>query len=75
MPLGTEVDLGPGHSVLDRDSPTPTEWSTLLWHGRPSQQLLSAELLFFVMSVRAAVSLISFDRGRQQCTQPPFGLR
>ena len=47
MPLGTEVDLGPGHIVLDRDPAPLTERGTaapavfgpcLLWpNGRPSQ--------------------------------------
>ena len=58
MPLGVEVDLGPGHIVLDGDQAPPTERRTaqqpppfspcLLWHnGRPSQQLLSSCLLSF----------------------------
>ena len=42
MPLGTEVDLGPGHIVLDGD-PAPREMGTaaplfgacLLWPGSP----------------------------------------
>jgi len=45
MPLGKEVDLGPGHIVLDGD-PAPQQQSLatfgpcLLWpNGRPSQQL------------------------------------
>jgi len=51
MPLGTEVDLGPGHIVLD-ENPAPPERGTapppffgpcLLWpNGRPSQLLLSS---------------------------------
>ena len=50
MPLGTEVGLGPGHIVLHWDQLTPTKRGTappptfrptLLWQGRPSQQLLS----------------------------------
>jgi len=50
MPLGKEVDLGPGHIVLDGDpvgtqppqQPLPTLGPCLLWpNGRPSQQLLS----------------------------------
>jgi len=56
MPLGTEVGLGPGAIVLDGDPASPTEMDTaasptfrptLLWHGGPSQQLLSAELLLW----------------------------
>ena len=46
-PLGTEVDLGPGHIVLDgvpapsrkEAQQSPTFRPSLLWHGRPSQQL------------------------------------
>jgi len=48
MPLGMEVGLDPGHIVLDGDpvlsrntAASPTFRSTLLWHGRPSQLLLS----------------------------------
>jgi len=49
-PLGTEVDLGPGHIVLDGD-PAPRERGTAdplfsahvyCGHGRPSQLLLSS---------------------------------
>ena len=49
MPLGTEVGLGPCYIVLDGFDPPPTERGTtaphsfrptLLWHGRPSQQLM-----------------------------------
>ena len=51
MPLGSEVELGPGHIVLDGDPTPPTQRGTaacsfrpcLLWsNGRPSQQLLSS---------------------------------
>jgi len=50
MPPGMEVGLGPGNIVLDGDpappwkgaqKPHPTFRTTLLWHGRLSQQLLS----------------------------------
>jgi len=49
MKLGMEVGLGPGHIDLDGDqtphgkenSNPPTFRPTLLWHGHPSQQLLS----------------------------------
>jgi len=50
-PLGREVDLGPGHIVLDGDPAPPRERSTAAplfsahgycGHGRPSQQLLSS---------------------------------
>jgi len=52
MPLGTEVGLGPGDIVRwgvgtqlphgkGAQQPTPTFRPTLLWHGRPSHQLLS----------------------------------
>jgi len=49
MPLDTEVGLCPGDIVLDGDpappqkgrTAFPTFRPTLLWHGRPSQQLLS----------------------------------
>jgi len=44
------IGLGPRDIVLDGDLAPPTErgtaaptfWPTLLWHGRPSQQLLSS---------------------------------
>jgi len=47
-PLGTEVDIGRGHIVLDGDSDPPRKGhsSPLFWdhvycgHGRPSQLLL-----------------------------------
>ena len=54
MPLGTEVDLGPGNIVLDGDPATPPlskgaqelpslSGPCLLWaNGRPSQLLLSS---------------------------------
>ena len=54
IPLGTEVDLGPGDSVLDGVPAPPTERGCyasfyggadpcLLWpNGRPSQQLLTS---------------------------------
>ena len=41
MPLGTEVDLGAGHTVLDGDPAPPIFGPCLLWpNGRPSQLLL-----------------------------------
>jgi len=52
MPLGTEVGLGPGHTVLDGDpghphgkghSSPPLFGPCLLWpNDRPSQQLLNS---------------------------------
>jgi len=50
MPLGTEGDLSPGHSVLDGDPAPPCERGTAsplsahvyCDHGRPSQLLLSS---------------------------------
>jgi len=52
MPLGTEVDLGSGHIMLDGDlAPPPREMGTAAplfsahvycGHGRPSQPLLSS---------------------------------
>jgi len=50
-PLGTEVDVGPGHIVLDGDPAPPCERGTAAplfsarvyrGHGRPSQLLLSS---------------------------------
>jgi len=49
MPLGAEVGHRPGHIVLYVDAAPPRKGAqqpstfglTLLWHGRPSQQLLS----------------------------------
>jgi len=49
--LGTDLGLGPGYTVLEGDPAPPTERGasspptfrpTLLWDGRPSQQLLSS---------------------------------
>ena len=59
MPLGTEVGLSPYDIVLDGDPaplmergtaalPPPTFQPTLLWHDRPSQQLLSSCFLVTV---------------------------
>ena len=54
MPLGTEVDLGPGHIVLDevpalreRGTATPPIFSAHVYcgYGRPSQLLLSCCLV------------------------------
>jgi len=50
MPLGTVIGLCPCDIVLDGDTApskergtaAPTFRPTLLWHGRPSQQLLSS---------------------------------
>jgi len=51
MPLGTKVGLVPSNTVLDGDpafprkgtqKPPPSFLPTLLWQGRPSQQLLSS---------------------------------
>jgi len=53
MSLGMEVGLGPGDIVVDlenlqlphgkgHNSPLPNFRPTLLWNGRPSQQLLSS---------------------------------
>ena len=49
-PLGTEVDLGLGHIMLDRETSSPRERGTAplfsahvyCGHGRPSQLLLSS---------------------------------
>ena len=49
MPLGTEIDLGSGHIVLDgvpaaaKGGTAAPLFSALVYcgHGRPSQQLLS----------------------------------
>jgi len=49
LPLGIEIGLGSGDIVLDGDPAPPRKGAqqpstfrpTLLWHGRPSQQLLS----------------------------------
>ena len=59
-PLGTEVDLGPGHMVLDgvpalreRGTTAPLFLVHVCFgHGRPSQLLLSScNLLFYNMSM------------------------
>ena len=54
-PLGTEVDLGVGHTVLDgvpapakgTQQPPPFSVHVHCGHGRPSQLLLSSCLLWF----------------------------
>jgi len=55
--FGTEVDLGPGHIVLDRDPALPRKGHSspplfgqcLLWpNGRPSQLLLSSCSYFYL---------------------------
>ena len=57
MTLGTEVGVVPGNIVLVTDPAPPWKGAQqpplfgpcLFWrNGRPSQQLLSAELLYFV---------------------------
>ena len=51
VPLGMEVGLNPGDIVLDGNPAPPTEraqqppphtFRPLLWHSRPSQELLSS---------------------------------
>ena len=68
MPLGTEVGLGPGGIVLDGDpaphgeghsSPSPTFRPTLLWHGRPSQQLLSSCLKKYTIQLWRSGSTVA----------------
>jgi len=59
-PLGTEVDLGPGHIMLDGD-PAPLQkgysapalFSSHVYcgHGRPSQLLLSSCIACFKLNV------------------------
>jgi len=62
---GTEVGLGRGDIVLDGDlappqkgtqQPPPAFRPTLLWHGRPSQQLLSS-CYFYVLLCLASASV------------------
>ena len=50
MPLGTDVGLGMA-ALLDGDQAPLTSWPTLLWHGRPSQQLLRSCLLLLPFTV------------------------
>jgi len=65
MPVGTDVDLGPGHTVLDGDpslpqkgaqQPAPLFGPCLLWpNGRPSQLLLSTCYfckLYFILTTQ-----------------------
>jgi len=47
MPLATEVDLGPGHIVLDGDPPAPAKGHS----SSPS---------FWKMSIVATVALLSY---------------
>ena len=56
-PLGTEVDLGPGHIVLDgepapaRNGQTPLYFAAHVYccHGRPSQLLLSSCYIYIAI--------------------------
>jgi len=51
MALGTEVGLGPGHIVLDKDpAPTPTFWPMSILTER-SPISATAELLLFIVLV------------------------
>jgi len=40
MPLGTELGLGPGHIVLDRDPGTSTERGTAALHFRGLRKII-----------------------------------
>jgi len=51
MPLGMEVDLGPGHTVLDGD-PAP------LWNGHSSPPLFSPCLLWPRSPISATAELL-----------------
>jgi len=62
MPLGMEVGLSPGHSLLDvvictqlpiMERGTPTFRPALLWHGRPFQLLLSCWSLVLIDSKKS----------------------
>ena len=68
MPPGTEVGLSPCNTVLDDGDPAPP-WKAvqqpppfgpcLLWsNGRPSQQLLSTQLLYITFIDIGYVALI-----------------
>jgi len=70
-PLGTEVDLGRGHIVLDGDPALPPKGHSSLplfsadvycGHGRPSQLLLSSCLLWFRAVTLLQLSMISWAR-------------
>ena len=69
--LGMEVGLGPGHIVLDGDPAPPRKGTqqppkaptfrpTVLWHGRPSQQVLSSCFTMSVASVFCSALSCSF---------------
>jgi len=67
MPLGTEVDLGPGHIVLDRD-PAPRKRGTaapplfgpcLLWPRSPTSA--TTELSLDVLIMSASVTVVHFS--------------
>ena len=57
MPLGTEVGIGPGHTVLDRDPgaqhPHFSADMSIVANGRPSQQLLSFCSVYSVYTTTA----------------------
>jgi len=68
-PLGMEVDLGPGHTVLDgipalremgTAGPRPLFDPCLLWYGRQSQLLVSPCLIFHDLSWIASPSTVDF---------------
>ena len=69
MPLGTEVDLGPGHIVLDgvpapakgaQQSPPLFRTHVYCGHGRPSQLLLSSCCILITAAHFSRISLILY---------------
>jgi len=81
IPLGTEVVLGQGDIALDRDlSPhgkgnnSPHVWLTLLWHGRPSPQLLSSCLVVRQSRFNAHCKVGLIRLNRSICSLSPVNL-
>ena len=71
-PLGAEVDLGPGHIVLDgvpapeKVAQQPPLFSAHVYcdHGRPSQLLLSSCEIGFQLSANSSMTLLyARDKG------------
>jgi len=67
-PLGTEVDLGPGHIVLDgvpvpakgAQQPPPFSAHVYCGHGRPSQLLLSScSFILYISNVTQSGNVIN----------------
>jgi len=79
-PLGTEVDLGPGHIVLDgfpcergTAAPPPLFIHVYCGHGRPSQILLSSCYYYqHKLAVTSLTLVVNFFSFSKECTDRFF---